>query len=78
MGYGYIDDVKYALIQSGGEAFLEDIIAHVLTRRSERRATTGHLKEYVWSTLQNNCKGRGRNVFDHDQDQEGKVIWKLK
>lgn len=76
--YCYLDDVKHALSQLGGEARLEDIITHVLWRRSKRRATTGHLKEYVWYTLQKNSTGKGNNLFESIADDgEGQFIWKL-
>lgn len=76
--YGYLDDVKYALGQLGGAAYLEDIVGHVLTHRSKRRATTGHLEEYVWYTLQKNSAGRGGTVFDSiPADEEGEFIWRL-
>jgi hypothetical protein len=77
--YSYIDDVIHALILSGGEARLEDIIEVVMSHRTKRGATTGHLKEWVWNTLQKNSEGRGRNIFEPvRQDEESKVIWRLR
>jgi hypothetical protein len=73
----YIDDVKYALVEIGGEARLEDVYGLVLKNRSERGDKVGHCKEYVWSTLQKNSEGRGHNIFDLHQVEEGKVICKL-
>lgn len=78
--YSYTDDVRHALIVSGGEARLEDIIEVVLSHRTKRGATTGHLKEWVWNTLQKNSEGRGRDIFEPvpRQDEEGKMIWRLR
>lgn len=76
--YCYLDDVKHALVQLGGEARLEDIIMQVLSRRSKRRATIGHLKEYVWYTLRKNSTEKGNRLFESiPDDGEGRFIWRL-
>ncbi|HAR95196.1 MAG TPA: hypothetical protein DCR97_04430 [Deltaproteobacteria bacterium] len=74
----YVDDVRYALMQLGGEGCFEDICRLVRDYRAERRETLSLLGEWVQSTLQQNSRGIGRDIFELALVEEGKSTWKLK
>lgn len=75
----WIEDVKNALIELGGEAKLAQIYEVVRKNRTQRNDTIGRLESWVRNCLQNNSRGKGRDVFEPVYPVElRRGIWRLK
>jgi hypothetical protein len=71
---GWIEDVRDALLASGGEAHLSAIYPKVRGQRTSRGAPLGQYKAWVRYFLQQNSRGKGRDIFVH----VGPGRWRLK
>lgn len=65
MSIQWLDDVLAALVELGGEGDLKEIYPLVAAQRSSRHAPLGCYQEWVRNTLQDNSRGRGKDVFLH-------------
>lgn len=74
---GWLEDVERALRNLGGEAHLSEIYKKVYAYRKARNAPLGEYEAWVRYYLQQNSRGKGRNIFAHvGQSRSG--IWRLK
>lgn len=75
----WIDDIKTALIELGGQAHLSDIYRIVRKHRIEREDTLGELEAWVRYNLQQNSRGKGEDLFEPVYPPiERRGIWRLK
>lgn len=75
----WIDDVRNALIELGGEAHLSRIYKAVTDYRTKRGDPIGELESWVRHTLEQNSRGSGEDIFEPVYSvEERRGIWRLK
>jgi uncharacterized protein YegL len=75
----WIDDVRMALEELGGQAHLNQIYPKVRVIREKKGAPIGKLEEWVRNTLQQNSREKGHNIFEPVYPvEERRGIWRLK
>lgn len=75
----WINDIKTTLIELGGQAHLSDIYRIMKKLRCERNDTHVELESCVRCTLEQNSRGKGKDLFEPVFPVEYKRgIWRLK
>jgi len=79
MAKKWIEDVEIALTRLGGQGHLSEIYPIVRELRTARNDPIGKLEEWTRNALQQNSRGKGKNLFDSVYPvEQRKGIWRIK
>jgi hypothetical protein len=72
----WCEDIEQALIELGGRAHLSEIYEMVKQIREKRGLPLGQYKAWIRYFLQQNSRGKGKDIFNPVKIGSG--IWELK